>query len=212
MSPENTHTYPGLNLLVFGAFCGLTALGFLNPALLGPSVLLGLALPVIWAWRTHDWSPLGLSRDRLGPGLAWGLAGGILAAITATLVTPQPAIPTDLAGELLIGIPLWLLVASPYQELFFRGWLQPHLERAWGRWPGLLAATGLFTLWHYVLPLASGSSYPLATWGGLLGVLAAGLIYAISYQQARSVIAPWLAHALSGITFILLGAAGFLPG
>jgi membrane protease YdiL (CAAX protease family) len=109
---------------------------------------------------------------------------------------------------------MWLLLASPFQEFFFRGWLQPRWVCALGRVPGLLLATVGFTGWHYLLPIfgeSARSSFPLHTARGLAATFAAGLVYGVGFQRTGSIVTPWLAHALAGIMFVALGAGRFLP-
>jgi membrane protease YdiL (CAAX protease family) len=120
------------------------------------------------------------------------------------------SVPPDLGPELAVAIPIWLLLASPFQEFFFRGWLQPRCEQKLGQVTGLLAATAAFTIWHYCWPLGATSSFPLYTLRGFIATFAAGLIYGYSFQRTRSIVAPWLAHALSGIMFVVMGAGSFV--
>jgi membrane protease YdiL (CAAX protease family) len=104
---------------------------------------------------------------------------------------------------------MWFLAAVPFQEFFFRGWLQSRLEAALGGGWGMLAATALFTLWHYAAPLAGRSAVPLDTPIGFLSTFAAGLTYAFAFRRTRNILTPWTAHTLSGIAFILAGGMDF---
>jgi membrane protease YdiL (CAAX protease family) len=122
---------------------------------------------------------------------------------------PELSIPTNLGLQLAIGIPIWAFLASPFQEFFFRGWLQTRFENSLGNWWGLLLANLCFTLWHYTAPFVSATPVPLKTPVGALATFGAGLIYACVFQRARNIIAPWFAHLLSGVTFIIVGAMDF---
>ncbi|MDO9086413.1 MAG: CPBP family intramembrane metalloprotease [Anaerolineaceae bacterium] len=119
-------------------------------------------------------------------------------------------LPTQLGLELAVGIPLWLLVASPFQEFFFRGWLQTQWERGMGKGRGLVVTTLAFTLWHYCWPLASDTAVPLYTIQGVVAILVSGLVYGFCFQRTGSIFAPWLAHAVSGVVFLCIGAGSFI--
>jgi membrane protease YdiL (CAAX protease family) len=59
-------------------------------------------------------------------------------------------------------------------------------------------------------PLAAESSVRLGTVEGLAARFGAGLIYGYSFQRTRSILAPWLAHALSGVAFLIMGAGSLV--
>ena len=207
-SKANAHLLQAL----FGTagYCALSLLSFAVPPALSLMVLAGIALPLIWGKIAGTWEFMGFTRRNIGPAVRWGLAAGAAASLIGIVVVPERSLPTNLGAELAIGVPMWLLLASPFQEFFFRGWLQPRFADKLGRWLGLLAVTAAFTAWHYCWPLASRSSFPLYTLQGLAATFAAGLVYAFSFQRTGNIVAPWLAHALSGITFLCLGAGSFL--
>jgi membrane protease YdiL (CAAX protease family) len=74
---------------------------------------------------------------------------------------------------------------------------------------GLLVATACFTLWHYCAPFVGRTTVPLDTPVGALSTFGAGLVYAYAFQRTRNIIAPWLAHVVTGIAFIVVGAMDF---
>jgi membrane protease YdiL (CAAX protease family) len=159
--------------------------------------LAGLTLPLAWGKLTGHWADMGFTRHNLTAAVRWGIG-------TAP----------DLRLQLAVGIPMWLLLASPFQEFFFRGWLQPRYECSLGKRAGLLVATVGFTGWHYLLPIfdqSAQSSFPLYTLRGLVAILGAGLVYGYGFQRTRNIVTPWLAHALAGIMFVVIGSASFIP-
>jgi membrane protease YdiL (CAAX protease family) len=135
--------------------------------------------------------------------------GGLLTALIGIAVLPARSIPAQLGLQLAIGIPIWVFVASPFQEFFFRGWLQSRLENRLGNLWGLLLANTCFTIWHYFAPFVRQTTVPLMTIMGALSTFGAGLVYAYVFQRTRNMIAPWLAHMLAGVAFILVGAMDF---
>lgn len=201
-----------LSLLVFAAFWLLTYLGNVSDLWLGLASMGMLALPPLWAWRAGSWREMGFTAANLGPALLWGAGGGLLSAGIGVIVIGRVQIPADLPRQLAVAVPMWLLIASPFQEFFFRGWLQTRLETALEPWSGLLVALACFTLWHFALPIfGPQSAFPMFTLGGVLGAMASGFIYSYLFLRTRSLIAPTLAHAMAGIAFVVIGAASFLP-
>ncbi len=194
----------------FVVFCAVSFLSFSVPIALPLMVLSGIALPLAWGWRTGAWVSMGFTARNAGSAIRWGLAAGMATSPIGFAALPEHSLPPDLGLELAVGVPLWLLVASPFQEFFFRGWVQPRLEDRLGKATGLLAATAGFTVWHYCWPLAAESSVPLTTLGGFAATFGAGLVYGYTLQRTGSILAPWLAHAFSGVAFLIMGAGSLV--
>jgi membrane protease YdiL (CAAX protease family) len=194
----------------YAAFCAISLLSQVVPLALPLMVISGLTLPLAWGKRTGDWERMGFTRRNPGAAILWGSGAGVATSLIGFVTVPERSLPADLGLELAVGVPLWLLVASPFQEFFFRGWLQPRFENKIGKGLGLLVTTAGFTAWHYAWPLAAQSSVPLYTLRGLVATFGAGLIYGYSFQRTGSVVAPWLAHGCAGITFVIIGAGSFV--
>jgi membrane protease YdiL (CAAX protease family) len=87
-----------------------------------------------------------------------------------------------------LGI-LWVVALS--EELFFRGVLQAHLERATGKaWMALTIASILFGLVH--LPFRAFPNWKLA-----LLATAAGLFYGAAFRETGSIRSGMVTHALA---------------
>jgi len=176
--------------------------------------LAGLLLPLFWGKVTGRWAEMGFRGDGFLGAAAWGVGAGVIASAIGYLTVPERSLVIDVGRQLALGVPVWLLLVSPFQEFFFRGWLQPRWERGLGQGWGLLVATIGFTAWHYLLPIFGGSarsSFPLYSPKGLAATFAAGLVYGYAFQRTGNIVTPWLAHALSGIMFVAIGAGSFLP-
>ncbi len=199
----------GLALAVYLLFCGLSYLSEVGDALFGIVVVIGLGFPLAHAKWTGDWASMGFRETSVAPSIGWGILGGVLSGLIGVAVLPELFIPSNLGMQLLIGVPLWALVASPFQEFFFRGYLQPIVQARFGDVWGLLLANLGFTLWHYCAPF-SGSPIPLNTITGFASTFLAGLVYACIFQRTKHIVAPWLAHLLTGIIFIVVGAMDFV--
>jgi membrane protease YdiL (CAAX protease family) len=114
--------------------------------------------------------------------------------------------------QVAIAFPMWLLVMSPFQEFFFRGWLQPRLQTIMGRWVGLGITALAFALWHFFPQLegTSTTTLPLDSPLGLISTVLAGLLFGYTFQRTENILAPWLAHAMGGITLVLIGEMSFI--
>lgn len=203
------------NTLLFTAiFFALTTLGHSNQAYISIMALMGLGFPLFFAWQTGSWAEMGFTRHNAIPALGWGLAAGLLSALAGLWAVNRWTLTDNWGMELLVGLPIWALLAVPFQEFFFRAYLQTRLARLLGKTTGLLLTVIIFTLWHSLLPIfgpGSGSTFPMNTWQGLAGTLLAAIVYSAIFQRTGSILAPWLAHTIAGMVFLLVGAASMIP-
>lgn len=200
-------------VIVYTAFCSLSVLSrFALPVFL-LVVVGGLAFPLVWAKLTRNWPSIGFTRRNLGRALFWGLGTG-LAVVLYIFVTSgeERTLPSMLELQLAIGIPMWFLIVSPFQEFFFRGWLQPRFQEATGKWAGLIVTSTCFTLWHFFPPFESTatSTLPITSLTGILTTFGLGLIWGYALQRTGNIVAPWLSHALAGIALVLTGTMSFI--
>jgi membrane protease YdiL (CAAX protease family) len=175
--------------------------------------LVGIAVPLVWAHSTGRWAEIGFTGRNLPGAVVWGIGIGLASCAIGFFTVSERSVTSNVGRELAVGIPMWLLLASPFQEFFFRGWLQPRWECILGKGWGLLAATAGFTGWHYLLPIfgeSAQSSFPLYSVRGLLATFSAGLLYGYGFQRTDNMVTPWLAHALAGIMFVTIGAGSFV--
>lgn len=193
-------------------FCVLGLLSRAVPALFGVFVAYGIVFPLVWARRAHDWSLVGLTRQGLGRAARWGLLGGLGWAAYTVVAFPPAGLPPLWGVQVVLAVPVWLLVLSPFQELFYRGWMQPRLQRTLGRWPGLLATSLAFTLWHFFPDFAGSATatLPLTSLLGIASTFLAGVLFGYLRDRTDSVVAPWLAHAIGGLGLVLIGRMTFL--
>jgi membrane protease YdiL (CAAX protease family) len=84
--------------------------------------------------------------------------------------------------------------------------MQSGLTNKLGKWMGLLLSNVSFTAWHYLSPIVDLAPFPLKSWVGLISTFIAGLVYGYAFQRTENIIAPWLAHSISGVLFIVFGA------
>lgn len=195
--------------IAYAIFCGLSYLSQFAASLFGLVVLMGIGLPLVWGKVKGNWAEMGFVKHNTGTALLWGVLAGIITSLIGMAVVPQWTIPPALGFQLAIGIPLWAFIAVPFQEFFFRGWMQPRLENVFGMPWGLLSSTVLFTIWHYFAPFVGRTAVPLDTPIGALSTFGAGLVYAVAFQRTRNILTPWLAHVITGIAFIVIGTMDF---
>jgi membrane protease YdiL (CAAX protease family) len=159
-----------------------------------------LVVSGIAAWAALTVDELGLSRDRLGSGVRWGLAAaGIVAAAVALAVWVATDTIGDVAGDVptSLGALLWTtLVRIPigtvvFEELAFRGVLQGLLVRRHTLGPAVVATSALFAVWHVPGVWSSG---PAAVVGTVAATFVAGLGFSWLRVRSGSLLAPILAH------------------
>jgi membrane protease YdiL (CAAX protease family) len=201
-------------LIITAVFFLLTMLGHTDPSFISLMALMGLAFPLFYAWQTDSWVQMGFTRRNALPALGWGLAAGLVSALVGLWVVGRWTFAENWGLELLVGLPIWALLAVPFQEFFFRAYLQTRLVHLLGSISGLLATVMVFSAWHYILPIfgpGSGSTFPMNTWQGLAGTLIAAILYSAVFQRTGNILAPWLAHTIAGVAFLLVGAASMVP-
>jgi len=210
LSTEQQQTsYLALTTIIYLIFCGLSLLSRIANSVFGLVTLMGIAFPLLWGRKAGNWTEMGFTKQNMGKALLWCVIAGILTSIIGLAVLPEISIADKVGMQLTIGIPIWAFAASPFQEFFFRGWLQSRCEKSLGSWWGLLTANTCFTLWHYFAPFVGRTTVPLDTPIGAISTFAVGFVYTYSFYKTRNIITPWLAHTLTGIAFILTGAMDF---
>lgn len=201
-------------ILAYIVFCGLSALSRLVPILFLLMVIIGIAFPLVWAKVHGDWESIGFTRRKRVQAFVWGFGAGLIGVLYIILSSrsqpyPEPAL---FALQLAIGVFLAFLILSPFQEFFFRGWLQPRFEKALGKWWGLLVTAVSFTAWHFCPPFEGTptSSIPVTSVSGALTTLVMGLVFGYIFRRTGNILAPWLAHALMIIGLVVVGAMSFV--
>jgi len=192
-------------LIALVAFCSLSALSRLFPPVWALVPVSGIAFPLLWTWRTRDWARMGFRRRNPGQALLWGLGAGLLLLVIEWFTTEHKTAPFFLL-QLAVATPIWLLIMSPFQEFFFRGWLQPRFQDALGLWPGLIVTSVSFALWHLCPPFEQAQIVPIMSVSGMIFTAGMGLLFGYVFQRTGNIVAPWLAHVLAGLALVLTGA------
>lgn len=204
-------------IIAYVAFCGLSVLSrFVLPVFLLVMVF-GLAFPLLWAKFAREWTSIGFKRRNRKKALLWGFVAGLIGMIYAFIYSvitsiEEWSVPPMLGLQLALGIPIWILIMSPFQEFLFRGWLQPRFQDSIGKWAGLFVTSICFTLWHFCPPLESTATatIPITSVGGVLSTFGLGMLFGYVFQRTDNIVAPWLAHAFSGVGLILAGTLSFI--
>ena len=176
-------------------------------------IMFGIVFPLIWAKCTKSWEFIGFTKKNLRKAIFWGLgAGGVFMIYQYLITLGNHSFPSLLGLQLIIGIPIWVFVLSPFQEFFFRGWIQPRFQKSMGKWIGLILTSLIFTFWHFLPPFegTSTSTIKITTIEGILTTIGLGVMFGYIFQRTENIVAPWLAHALAGIIMILLGLITFI--
>lgn len=124
--------------------------------------------------------------------IIWGIGISlVIIVLNKYFIHNQPLANFNSLG---LGIVYWGFLSFS-QEVFFRGYLQKNLEKVHGNLLGLIFASFLFALWHITLRFYPGWMTPIL----LLKVFLVSLLWGLSFQKTRSLIAPCLSHFLVGI-------------
>jgi len=178
--------------------------------LFGLVLVTGIAFPLIWAKVKKDWASIGFTRKSIGRAFIWGFVSGAVIFIYLLFdgFKSMPVFTDMLTIKLAVNIPAWILIVAPFQEFFFRGWLQTKFQKSTGKWPGFVIASVIFTLWHY-LPAFEGSAtsnISIYSVAGFFTILAFGFIWGFVYLISNNnIIAPWISHTMAGIVAVVIG-------
>ena len=200
----------------------------LQDQLFVPANLVLIALLVLWVrHQGFSWRDLGLSADRMGSALKWGLGLGLAlpAPIFLVLALPEsvgsledPRIGGDVSGAdlaylTLVRIPLGTAL---FEEVAFRGVLYGVWARDAGVRRALIGSTIAFALWHVrptVELMDSTEVFPnlfllaLGVLGGVLATVLGGLFFAWLRLRTGAIYGPalthWLINALGALAAFL---------
>lgn len=136
--------------------------------------------------RAAGWNPALLT-----PGLQVGLA---MALLTVFLRNRVMDVLSGLANPVLVVLPVALAI-SLAEETIFRGYIQMRLTWWMGFWPGLIASSAIFTLWHTPAWLNTLPTETIWILSGLTFVQ--GLVLGWLMRKTGMVLAPALYRAVS---------------
>jgi membrane protease YdiL (CAAX protease family) len=145
---------------------------------------------------------LGWRRTRFNAGIAV-LGGAILAlaisGLAALLHTPQVPSPLDRFLKSPVNLALFsalaVTLAPVFEELFFRGFLQPLLSRTFGVLSGILITALVFGCLH-----APEYSY---AWQYVVAVSAAGAVFGWVRARTNSIIPSTIMHGCYNAVFVV---------
>lgn len=166
-------------------------------------LLFGALLAVALVGLYLDGRPRGLTGPKPLPmavaGAGIGLLGlGSAAAFAALAGLTHPGAGARGGVVALLAGTIAILFQAGVEEVYFRGWLQPALTRAWGHVAGLLVAAAAFAALH----VAGGARSPLT----LVNLFLGGILFGLLAIRTRGLAAPIAAHfAWNWAEQILLG-------
>jgi len=198
------------SVIAVAVFFALSYLSRFIVPLFGLVVLSGIIFPIVWAKVKKDWPSIGFTKKSTGKAFLWGIGSGAVIFVYL-LFDGFKSMPvfTDMLGlKLAANIPAWIIIVAPFQEFFFRGWLQTKLQKSIGKWQGFVIASILFTLWHYLPPFegTSTSNISIYSVSGFFTILVFGFIWGFAYLISNNnIIAPWISHTIAGIVAVIIG-------
>jgi len=142
--------------------------------------------------KKRNFSEIGLTFENWPKAIAWGVGIGLIIVVLNQYFFYGEQLASF--NNLGLGIIYWIFLAFS-QEIFFRGYLQKNLEKVYGNFLGLVFASCLFSLWHITIRFYPGWMTTLS----LSKLFLIGLLWGLSFQKTRSLIAPCLSHFLVGI-------------
>lgn len=170
-------------------------------------VILGGRAP---PWRGRD----GRWQAALAAGAVSGL--GISLFVVLVMLSPLGRLVMASAGPIRercehLGIlqHYWLfaiflsLIHSLVEEYYWRWFVYRRLRAAWPRWTAALVSSAAFAS-HHVIVTGQLMSWPLGVLCGA-GIMVGGVIWCLQYERRRSILAPWLSHALVDVTVMTIG-------
>ncbi len=174
------------------------------------------------------WVDLGLSRERLAPGAAWGLSVFALVAVVYVIAVSLPMTEglfedgrvegTGTAGALyqaIVRIPFGTVLI---EEVAFRGVLLAMVARRLGVAWGVAVSSVLFGLWHVLPSWGIEETNPvlsdtvgdtvigpaMAVAGAVIGTGVAGVVFCWLRLRSGSLLAPMLLHvATNSVGFLV---------
>lgn len=191
-------------------FCIISYLSRFIVPLFGLVVVFGIAFPLIWAKVKKDWASIGFTKKSLGKAFIWGAGSGAVIFIYLFFngFKGLPTITNMLGLKLAVNIPAWIIIVAPFQEFFFRGWLQTKLQKSMSKWLGFVIASMIFTLWHYLPPFegSATSNISIYSLAGFFTILVFAFIWGFVYLVSdNNIIAPWISHTMAGIVSVVIG-------
>jgi membrane protease YdiL (CAAX protease family) len=167
------------------------------------SLLVGaLYMVIAFRYRRPFWKSMGWVAPERGKW--WSIFGGPAVAIGLSVlgvVLRTPQVPTPVESLIsgrgsLFLVAFFAVVLGPvFEELLFRGFLQPLLQRTLGAGPAILLASTGFALLH-------GQEYQWV-WQQLLVVGLAGMAFGYARYKTGSTAAAALLHGGYNLTYVV---------
>jgi len=197
-------------IIALAIFCIISYISRFIVPLFGIVVIGGIVFPLIWAKVKKDWTSIGFTKKSIGKAFLWGIGSGTIIFLYLLFdgFRNIPTFPDMIGLKLAVNIPVWIIIAAPFQEFFFRGWFQTKLQKSTGKWIGFVITSVLFALWHYLPPFEGSSTSNISIYsvGGFFTVLVFGLIWGFVYLISdNNIIAPWISHTMTGIAVVVIG-------
>ena len=191
----------------FNMALAMPSIAALDPALLESLfdfAVFGLLALVAWIALRVEKRKVALGRPLPGLGgigLVLGIAGVGAALVLSGIagVSHRGAGHAPVLLVILAGM-VATLGQTAAEEYYFRGWLQPALQAAWGRWPGIAVTAIGFAAVHFF----AAAKEPLA----FLNLVLAGLWLGVLANRSGGLMLPIAAHfGWNGGEELLFGAA-----
>jgi membrane protease YdiL (CAAX protease family) len=156
------------------------------------------------SWREAGFYSLRGGTRQLLVGLLLGTAS-LMAAAAVLLLTQAHAMQAVAESQLLAKCGKFALIAvsvAVVEEAFFRGGLQNSLQRGWRISPGLVIASGIYSIVHFLSPRQVVITPAEVTWLTGFDYLGQVLYHATQTNEVwRGFITLWLAGMILGTAY-----------
>ena len=166
----------------------------------------------IWIARSSQAGieSIGLSKERVKPGLKHGVLWSLALAVIALagigifkVMGQSPlrflAVPLPLdTNSIILYIIVGGLLAPAAEELFFRGFVFGFFRR-YGFGAALVISTAVFALAHMILMPAGAIPF---------NQVVGGVVFALAYERSQSLVTPVMIHALGNLALFSLSLVG----
>ena len=141
-------------------------------------LLIGVVLPVVWntMLRKRPLADTGITRKHALVSLA---LGGLLGAVTymGTLAELELPVFDELFPLFMMAITVGL-----FEAVFFRGWIQLSLDRAFGAIPAVVLGAAFYSLYHIGYGMEAEE---------LLLLFILGITFAIAFRVTKNILVMW---------------------
>jgi membrane protease YdiL (CAAX protease family) len=172
----------------------------LNFILYGPVslLMLGTVVPVSYiTWfKKESLDELGITREHWLPSILIGIGLGVNTYLKTLASVQYPELRN------LVPLIVMALTVGLFESIFFRGWVQLGLERAFGAIPAIILGAGMYALYH----IGYGMNMP-----EIWFLFTLGLQFAVAFRVTKNILVLWPFYTWVGGLYTNISEGLLLP-